>query len=322
VKPLRQIAGLAAADLPAGPVHLALGMFDGLHRGHQAVIAGALRAARADGGQAGLLTFWPHPSAVLRPDQPARLLLPRDGKLAVIARLGLDFLIEEPFTPALAATSAGDFVRRMKSALPGLASVHVGENFRFGRGREGDAGSLAADAGAAGFSALRLPRLQLDGAPVSSSRIRDLVAGGSLEQANALLGYSYFCTAQVESGRRLGRTIGFPTLNLRWEPGLQPAYGVYVVEVEEPSGRRVPGVANYGLRPTVEQTVRPLLEVHVLGETAVQYGDTVTVRWLRFLRPERKFAGVEELRAQIGQDRAAAEAAWPALKAVDVPQLG
>jgi riboflavin kinase/FMN adenylyltransferase len=302
-------------------VHLALGMFDGLHLGHQAVIAAALRAARASGGQAGVLTFWPHPSAVLRPGSPARLLLPREAKLAVLAGLGLDLLIEEPFTPELARTSAREFVQRMKAALPGLATVHVGENFRFGRGREGDATSLIADATTAGFTAQRVPRLVSEGDPVSSSRIRELVAGGDIERANALLGYSYFCTGPVEPGRRLGRTIGFPTLNLRWEPGLQPSYGVYVVEVVEPSGRRVPGVANYGLRPTVEQAARPLLEVHVLAETSLHYGDTVTVRWLRFLRPESRFSGVEELRSQIERDRQAAMAALPGLSARDLPHL-
>ncbi|MFI5336660.1 MAG: riboflavin biosynthesis protein RibF [Opitutales bacterium] len=316
----RQFGGLADAGLPAGPVHLALGMFDGVHRGHQSVVASAVRAARATGGLAGVLTFWPHPSAVLRPDHPVRLLLPRGARTLLLAGLGLDFLIEEPFTPELARTTSREFVARLKQSLPGLAAVYVGENFHFGRGREGDAAFLAAQAAAAGFTAHPAPRLQVDGAPVSSSRLRELVARGDIEQANVLLGYSYFSSGVVEPGRQLGRTLGFPTLNLRWEPALLPAYGVYVVEVTEPSGRCVPGVANYGLRPTVEQADRPLLEVHVLGETGLTAGDAVTVRWLRFLRPERKFAGLGELRAQIGQDRENALAALPELTARNFPR--
>ena len=316
----RQIHGLAQAGLPAGPVHLALGMFDGVHRGHQAVIGAAVRAARAAGGFAGVLTFDPHPSVVLRPDRAVRLLLPRELKADLLARLGLDFLLEEPFTPELARLSPAGFVTRLRQGLPGLATVYVGENFRFGRGREGDVVFLEEAALKSGFAVHRAPRLQGEGAPISSSRLREKIAAGQIESANALLGYSYFSTGVVQPGRRLGGTLGFPTLNLPWEPGLLPAFGVYVVEVEEPSGRRVPGVANYGLRPTVTETAQPLLEVHVLGDTALTTGDALVVRWLRFLRPEQKFAGLEELRAQIAQDRQNALAALPSILSVPFPE--
>ena len=314
MSPERQFASLATVTLPAGPVHLALGMFDGIHRGHQSVIFSAVSAAQAAGGLAGVLTFQPHPSVVLRPERPTPLLLTREVKLDLLARLGLDFLVEEPFTPELAQTSSQEFIARLKQALPGLAAVYIGENFRFGRGREGDAAYLETQATAMGFAAHRAVRLQSGGEAVSSSRIRTLVASGRIAEANELLGYSYYSTGVVEPGRQLGRTLGFPTLNLRWEPGLQPAYGVYVVEIEEPDGRRVPGVANYGLRPTVEQTSRPLLEVHVLGETKATNGTKLMVRWLHFLRHEMKFSGVEALRSQIALDRAAAVAELPRLE--------
>src|SRR5262249_41894576 len=117
------------------------------------------------------------------------------------------------------------------------------------------------------------------------------------------LGYSYFAEGTVRGGRKLGRQIGFPTLNLAWEPELKPRYGVYTVSIVDAEGRTSLGVANYGLRPTVEDTKKPLLEVHVLGETKLTEGSAITVHWLSFLRPEKKFAGVEELRAQIAQDR-------------------
>lgn len=299
----RQFAGLERVTLPAQPVHLAIGMFDGVHLGHQSVIESAIHSARRCGGLAGVLTFWPHPSAIMRPEQPARMLMPQETKRQVLGGLGLDFIVEQEFTAGFARTTAREFVQLLKTHLPTLEAVYVGENFRFGRGREGDVATLITEARAAGFSVYSAPRLNHNGAPISSSRIRELVAAGEIEQANALLGYSYFCEAVIEPGRKLGRTIGFPTLNLRWEPLLAPRHGVYAVSVTEPAGRKLPGVANYGLRPTVEQTQRPLLEIHVLAETSLAYGDKVTVQWLRFLRPEKKFGGLEELKTQIEIDR-------------------
>lgn len=300
---VRQFDSLERVALPAQPVHLAIGIFDGVHLGHQSVIETAVHSARRSGGLAGVLTFWPHPSAVLRPESPTRLLLPPELKRRVLRGLGIDFLVEQPFTAEFAQTTAGEFVAWLKRCLPTLEAVYVGENWRFGRGRAGDVSVLIAEARAAGFAVYSLPRLNLNGAPINSSRVRELVAAGEIEAANALMGYSYFSESVVEPGRKLGRTIGFPTLNLRWEPELPPRYGVYAVTVVEPSGRRLPGIANYGLRPTVEQTQRPLLEVHVLAETSLAYGDKVTVQWLRFLRPEKKFDSLEALRAQIEKDR-------------------
>lgn len=316
----RQFDGLERVTLPARPVHLAIGMFDGVHRGHQSVIQSTIHAAWRSGGLAGVLTFWPHPSAVLRPAQPARLLMSPEAKRRVLGGLALDFLIEQEFTADFARTTAREFVQRLKARIPTLETVYVGENFRFGRGREGDVPTLTAEAHAAGFAVSSAPRLHHAGAPISSSRIRELVAAGEIEQANTLLGYSYFCEAVVEPGRKLGGTIGFPTLNLRWEPALAPRYGVYAVSVTEPAGRKLPGVANYGLRPTVEPTQRPLLEVHVLAETSLTYGDKVTVQWLRFLRPERRFGGLEELRSQIEIDRGNALVALQSLSPQEPPK--
>lgn len=293
--------------LPAGSVHLAIGMFDGVHLGHQSVIEAAVHSARRSHGFAGVLTFWPHPSTVLRPEKPTPLLLSRATKRELLGRLGLDFVVEHPFSLEFAATTAREFVALLKRAFPGLEAVYVGENFRFGRGREGDTATLVAAAREAGFAVYSAPRLNHNGAPISSSRIRELVAAGEIEQANALLGYSYFAEGTVEQGKRLGRALGFPTLNLTWQPGLAPRHGVYLVTVSGADGRMQPGVANYGLRPTVETGATvPRLEVHVLAPTTLTYGDRVTVRWLRFLRPERKFSGVEELRKQIEADREAA----------------
>ncbi len=300
---VRQFEALERVALPAQPVHLAIGMFDGVHLGHQSVIETAVHSARRCGGLAGVLTFWPHPGTVLRPESPTPLLLPREMKRRVLSGLGIDFLVEQHFTPDYARTTARDFVARLKRCLPALEAVYVGENWRFGRGREGDVSVLIAEGRAAGFAVFSAPRLNHNGAPISSSRVRELIAAGEIEQANELLGYPYFSESVAEEGRKLGRTLGVPTLNLRWEPELAPRYGVYAVTVTDAAGRQLPGVANYGLRPTVEETKRPLLEVNVLAETKLTYGDWVTVQWLRFLRPEKKFGSLDELRAQMEIDR-------------------
>lgn len=297
-----QFGGIEATRLPAQPLHLAIGMFDALHLGHQSVIEAAIHSARRSSGLAGVLTFWPHPSVIFRPEAPTPLLMSPEIKRAVLARLGVDVLIEQPFSRDFAGMEAGEFVPWLRRHLPQLAALYVGENWRFGRNRQGDVAFLVTAAKQAGLSVYSAPRLNHNGSPVSSSRIRELVASGEMAVANAMLGYSYFSEGTVERGRQLGRTIGFPTLNLVWEPGLQPARGVYVVEVATVEGPTVKAVANYGVRPTVDQTSRPLLEVHLLEASALTYGDKVTVRWLHFLRPESKFGSVEELRRQIEMD--------------------
>lgn len=304
MKTLLQYAGLAQASLPAGPLHLAIGMFDGVHLGHQSVIEAAVHSARRSGGQAGVLTFWPHPSALFRPDQPTPMLMPAEMKRAVLTRLGVDLVIEQNFSPEFAAVEARDFVPLLRRHLPQLAAIYVGENWRFGCGRSGDVSLLVAEARQAGLTMFSAPRLNYNGTPISSSRLRELLVAGDIVEANAMLGYAYFTAGVVEQGRQLGRTIGFPTLNLTWEPELKPRYGVYAVEVSAGKKIALKGVANYGLRPTVAQTNRPLLEVHLLEPGAPAYGEKITVHWLQFLRPESKFGSVEELRRQIEKDRA------------------
>jgi riboflavin kinase / FMN adenylyltransferase len=303
---LLQFDALERAALPPKPLHMAIGMFDGVHLGHKSVIESAVHSARRSGGLAGVLTFWPHPSVLFRPDNPTRLLMPPAMKRRVLGGLGIDFLIEQNFSREFAGIDAHEFVSFLRRSLPQLVAVYVGENWRFGRDRAGDVNILVEEARKVGLEVFSAPRLNHNGAPISSSRIRELLASGGLAEANALLGYSYFAEGVVERGRQLGRTIGFPTLNLAWEPELRPAYGVYAVEVMTTQKRPLRGVANYGLRPTVEQTTRPLLEVHLLETSSLTYGDKLTVNWLHFLRPESKFGSMEELRLQIVRDRESA----------------
>lgn len=305
---LLQFEGVENARLPSRPLHLAVGMFDGVHRGHRAVIEPAVRAARETEGVAAVLTFWPHPSALFRPNQATRLMQDRATKACVLRTLGIDAIIMQPFTPEFASVPAAEFLAWLKQRLPTLTTIYVGENFRFGRGRKGDVSVLRSSAPALGIEVVSAARVSLDGEAISSTRVRGLLEAGEVTAANALLGYNYFSEGIVVGGKRLGRTIGFPTLNLAWSPDLRPRFGVYAVRVSSAGAAESwPGVANYGLRPTVEAGVtEPRLEVHMLGECPFGEGNRITVEWLKFLRPEMKLAGLDELRAQIGRDRDAA----------------
>jgi len=302
-----QFEGLERVSLPPRPLHLAIGMFDGVHLGHRAVVESAVQSARRTGGIAAVLTFFPHPSVLFRPENPTRLMSDLPVKKALLGRLGVDAVILQPFTPAFAATPAEAFLPLLREKLPLLAAVYVGENWRFGRGRSGDVGLLVAEGRRQGLAVFSAPRVNLDGEPISSTRIRALIEQGDMGAAAAQLGYVYFTEGAVVPGKRLGRGLGFPTLNVRWSPDLRPRFGVYGVRViGDRSVEALPAVANYGLRPTVESTTEPRLEIHVLGPCPYGEGDRITAEWLRFMRPELKFGGVDELQAQIARDVAAA----------------
>lgn len=297
------------ATLPNRPLHLAIGIFDGVHLGHRAVIEAAVQSARRSEGQAAVLTFAPHPSVVLRPEQATHLLMDRGAKARVLGELGVEAVITHPFTREFAQLTAEEFLPWLKRALPQLAAVYVGENWRFGRGRTGDIALLIAEGKKHGLSVFSAPRVSLNGEPISSSRIRGRLEAGEIAAANSLLGYVYFSEGRIAPGKKLGRTMGFPTLNLVWSPDFRPRFGVYVVRVHgEKNGAPLRAVANYGLRPTVERASEPRLEVHVLDECPYDAGDVITVEWLHFLRPEMKFGGLGTLRAQIAADREAAKA--------------
>lgn len=299
----QEFDGLEQAALPARPLHLAIGMFDGVHLGHRAVIDAAVQSARRTGGLAGVLTFWPHPSVIMRPDRPTHLIVDRAVKARLLAEAGIDFLITQRFDDRFARIDAEEFLPFLKKQLPGLHTLYVGENWRFGRGRRGDLALLLKEARRLGLVVVSSARIQENGEPISSTRIRACLEEGRLEEANELLGYTYFSEGRIVPGKRLGRTMGFPTLNLPWEPDLRPRLGVYAVTV---SGAKASapcrGVANYGLRPTVEQSESPRLEVHLFGACPFDADDVIEVRWLRFLRPEKKFGNLDALKKQIAED--------------------
>jgi riboflavin kinase / FMN adenylyltransferase len=315
VSAIIQYSGLAASELPALPLHLAVGMFDGLHRGHQAVIEQAVEGAKTEVGVAVVLTFWPHPSVLFRPQDATRLIMTSLVKAHVLSRLGIAALITEPFTPEFAALKAEDFLPTLQRYLPHLSVVYVGENWRFGRGRIGDVGLLKRSADALNLKVVSVPRVRHDEDAISSTRIRTLLETGEIERANQMLGYVYFAEGTVVTGKGLGRKIGFPTLNLNWVPDLRPHFGVYAVKVrKEDGGRALPGVANYGLRPTVEDIRDPRLEVNLLTDCPYGPGDELTVEFHAFLRGEQQFAGVAELEKQIARDRGTAASVLAAIE--------
>lgn len=292
------------AKAPAtGPLHLAVGIFDGVHLGHRAVIDSALVASRQDGGLAGVFTFTPHPSEFLRPDKATRLLMHAGEKNTQLFRLGVDVVFWQQFDAAMAAVPADGFVSWLRQRLPELVSIHVGANFRFGQHRCGDIHTLVASGKAQGIQVYSVDRLHLNGEPISSSRIREALTAGDLATVNTLLGYRYSTSGAVVPGKKLGRTIGFPTLNMDCPLALQPPFGVYHVLVQGCSARDVQAVANYGLRPSVETTTKPQLEIHVLAQHCpFSEGDVLEVEWLKFIRPEQKFPSIDALRAQIAAD--------------------
>jgi riboflavin kinase/FMN adenylyltransferase len=295
---------LDTIDLPPGPIHLAIGMFDGVHLGHQSVIESAIHSARRSNGLGGVLTFWPHPSRLFRPTDPTPQIMNPEDKVAFLLAMGLDFAVIHPFEAEFARLEADRFLPFVRSHIKGLKALYVGENWRFGRGRTGDVKRLIALAKVQDLTVFSAPRINLNGEPISSTRVRNHLLKGEITEANELLGYCYFSLGTVVPGRRVGRTLGFPTLNLGWRSELQPAFGVYAVRVGAPDGGEIrDGIANFGMQPTVtEGESLPQLEVYVFDDCPWDSGDRLKIEWQRFIRPERKFDGLEALRAQIALD--------------------
>jgi riboflavin kinase/FMN adenylyltransferase len=277
-------------------------MFDGVHLGHMTVIESAVFSAAQNGGTSGVLTFDPHPSRIFRPEDPTRLIMPIDRKCARLHGVGVELVIRKQFDRAYASLEAEKFAEQLKAELPCLQAVYVGENFRFGKARAGDVALLVETGRTAGLDVISVPRVQLNGLPISSTRIREALRGGDIERVNELLGYHYFADGPVVRGAALGRTIGFPTMNLPWEPDCLPCFGVYFVRFRSDGGDWLPGVANYGIKPTVVKNGSPLLEVHALKGNGFEPGQAIEVEWLRFLRREQTFASLEALKKQIAFD--------------------
>lgn len=279
-----------------GSLHLALGVFDGVHIGHQAVISRAVAAAREQGGKAFVVTFSPHPIRVISPAKaPGALLATLDDKAEVLGALGVDGLLVIRFDEDFAKMGAEDFVRALCAG--NVATIAVGEDWRFGSKRLGDVEMLRRMGSDLGFRLIAVAPVMWDGERISSTRIRQAIRDGNFDAVEKMLGRPYEISGTVIEGRKLGRELGFPTANLRLGEQQTPKDGVWEVEVDG----SLRGVANLGIRPTVGGGDR-LLEVHLLGFSGDLYGKRLRVKFLRFIRDEKKFDSVEELRAQIRQD--------------------
>lgn len=296
---LRANTAAALQELPQ-PLHLALGVFDGVHAGHRAVIGAARDSAQKHGGSHVVVTFEPHPIRFLAPDRaPRQLLATLDHKARILERMGVDALLALPFNEALAALSASEFLAMLCQG-GSIASMAVGEDWRFGQGRSGDVAFLREAGDRLGFAVHALAPVMHEGERISSTRIRQAIRDGALAHATAMLGRDYSIVGEVVKGQQLGRTIGFPTANLALHEELLPPDGVWVVRAQC-ADSTWHGVANLGLRPTVDGSKR-VFEVHLFDTQPDLYGKTLEVTFLHFLRSEQKFAGLDALQQQIHID--------------------
>ncbi|MTV23926.1 bifunctional riboflavin kinase/FAD synthetase [Nitriliruptoraceae bacterium ZYF776] len=298
-------------EVVPGPSVITIGNFDGVHRGHRVLLKRAVSAAEDADVRSVAVTFHPHPAAVLRPGSEPAAIQSLEDRSTGLLRVGVDLVLVLPFTRELSSLSPDAFVEQVLVDRLQATKVIVGANFRFGHKAAGDVVTLT-DAGAVhGFATEAVTLLELDGAPISSSEVRRRIAEGDLGWANRALGRPFELRGEVVRGEARGRTIGFPTANVEVPAGrLLPAHGVYVCEAEL-AGERLGAVTNVGTRPTFDGQ-GTTVEVHLLDVDRDLYGHELTVRFLDRLRGERRFGGLEELRAQIRVDADAARAALAA----------
>jgi riboflavin kinase/FMN adenylyltransferase len=286
-------------DVLRGAV-VAIGNFDGVHLGHRAVIRAARARARLLGSPAAALTFEPHPRSFFQPGELLFRLTDEQAKLRLLSGTRLDGTIVLRFDAELARLSAQDFISRILVKRFAVAGVAIGFDFHFGLNRVGSPDSLASQGSELGFAVDIVPRFEHAGRVVRSGLIRAALAAGQITEANELLGYPWFVTAEVIHGDKRGRELGYPTANLRLDPACRLAHGIYAVRVGI-NGRRYDGVASFGRRPMFDQGI-VLLEVFVFDFSDDLYGRAMDVVFIDWIRPEQKFDSVEDLVRQMGED--------------------
>ncbi|MEQ1755007.1 MAG: bifunctional riboflavin kinase/FAD synthetase [Micropepsaceae bacterium] len=281
---------------------VAIGNFDGVHKGHRALLA----HARELGGKLGVLVLEPHPQEFFKPDAPRFRLTPFRAKARLLEHNGVDLLFALHFDAAFAALSADEFIEKVLVTGMGVRHIIVGEDFCFGKGRKGNLALLQQRGKELGFAVTTFELVgEGEASKISSTSIREALRDGKPEIAASLLGHPWTVEGRVETGDQRGRTIGFPTANVSLEGYLEPALGVYAVRVEL-AGKQYGGVANFGRRPTFDKK-DVLLEVHIFDFQGDIYGQQIVVSFISFLRPEMKFSGLEALKAQIAKDSEAAQ---------------
>ncbi|MEF2070254.1 bifunctional riboflavin kinase/FAD synthetase [Consotaella aegiceratis] len=287
---------------------VAVGNFDGVHRGHRAVLDAAREKASELGVPVVCLTFEPHPRTVFAPDQPVIRLTPAAMKARLLAALGFDAVVEQPFDEAFASLTAEAFVDRVLVEALGARHVVIGFDFHFGARRSGTPDFLIERGAAKGFGVTRIDAFfDEGGATISSSRVRDRLAAGEVAEAAGLLGYRWTIEATVMPGQQLGRTLGYPTANMELGPERLLKQGVYAVRYRRSDGGLFDGVASYGRRPTFDNGA-VLFETHLFDFAGDLYGETAHVSLFGYLRGEEKFDGAAELIAQMDRDAEEARA--------------
>lgn len=293
---------LRATDLPRAGV-LTIGNFDGVHLGHRRILETVVARAKEASKPSLAITFEPHPLAVLRPDQAPRRIQTLRQKEEAIEALGIENLLVIPFTRDFSLTEPEEFVRGFLCERLAASEILLGQHFAFGRAKRGDLALLKRLGSECGFTASGVEEVDWGGAPVSSSRIRDAVSAGRVSEANAMLGRHYQLDGIVSRGDRVGRKIGYPTINLAAENVLLPADGVYVTVIEITSfGKRFECVTNIGRRPTVYEDFATTIETYVLDFSSDVYGEKVRLFFHERLREERTFPSMMALTEQIGHD--------------------
>lgn len=307
------------------PQHLtggvvAIGNFDGVHRGHRAVLDEALKEGQADDVPVFAMTFEPHPRTVFNPANPVFRLTPREQKAEVLQACGLDGVLVLPFTKEFAGMEATDFVTKILIERLKIFHAVTGYDFHFGRARAGTPDFLKAAGQEHGFGVTIVAPEEDEGAEViSSSRIREGLAEGDLPLVNGLLGYRWFIEAEVGHGEKRGRDLGFPTANLKLDSHCPLKHGIYAVRIKTSKGT-YDGVANFGRRPTFDNGA-PLLEVYLFDFDGDLYGQTLRVHLVSYLRGEEKFESVDDLVAQMNRDSDEARAALGSLQPLSALDL-
>jgi riboflavin kinase/FMN adenylyltransferase len=296
---LRSISELA--HLP-GPIFLAIGVFDGVHLGHQSVISTSTSHARSADGTPVVITFDPHPLKVLRPHNAPHLLTATQHKIGLIRDLGVEHLLVITFDKSFAATPPEDFIEQLVLHSSPLGEICVGHEWSFGKDRRGNLDLLKKLGAQFNFNVVAIPPVKIDGAVVSSTAIRRVVEKGDLATAAAMLGRDYTILGTVVPGAKIGKKLGYPTANLSAHSEQFPPNGVYFAEATL-DGVVYPGVVNLGYRPTVSSgKSERILEIHLLDFDREIYGKDLEVRFVRYLRPEKKFENVDALIRQIEFD--------------------
>lgn len=305
---MKVLRGSSSLDKPLERAVLTVGNFDGLHLGHQAIMSTVISRARALDGLSAVYTFEPHPRKILHPERAPRLLTTLEQKLELLESIGVDLTIVEPFDRSFARLPAERFVREILHERIGPLEVYVGYDFRYGRDREGSMRTLTELGPHLGFAVTIIPEVRVGDRDVNSTRIRELLEEGRVEDAARLLARPYRVRGRVVVGDRRGRSLGFPTLNLAPDNEILPANGVYAGRVrlmdagEPPAQEGLPAAINVGRRPTFKPSDPVLAEAHLLDFSADLYGRRIEIGFEAHLRGEERFPSVEALKEQIARD--------------------